>query len=348
MQVLAVRRHQHVGRVRHPLDPFDALPLREADIGEGSDLLQARAGLGDITCLFLAEVRELLLEDVDGLVGLQRLLDSDTHRGQEIRQLVDLVVATARIPGQEVPGRVLGRLIHRTVPCRLASTCHDLPDCLHADVQLLAVERVVGVLLWPAVVQVLAGVAELARLSELKPRPGDHDLHERPHVLHREVRHLAMRRFRGIGDPLLAFPRKISNNNVLLGGVLVVLPGGALLFATELPLKGLDDLFTLRLVPGVLAVESFLRQAHDDFLAVGALGVEHQQDLRPREGRQVLLVWMPVRGDAHLFHLGDHAFLVHQHVGLELKSRERHVFVRVGLIHEAKGDVVLAIDEHAF
>mmetsp|Transcript_112315 Transcript_112315/g.349975 ORF Transcript_112315/g.349975 Transcript_112315/m.349975 type:complete len:383 (-) Transcript_112315:1266-2414(-) len=91
-QVLAARASDHVGGVRNPLDPLYALVLHVGHIVEITVLLDVGVRLRNCASLLVAQVLELLLEDVDRLVRLKRLLDAVAYCGEELGELVDLAV----------------------------------------------------------------------------------------------------------------------------------------------------------------------------------------------------------------------------------------------------------------
>mmetsp|Transcript_28514 Transcript_28514/g.72160 ORF Transcript_28514/g.72160 Transcript_28514/m.72160 type:complete len:504 (+) Transcript_28514:1353-2864(+) len=348
--VLAVRARQHVRGVRYPLDPLHTLAFGVLDIVERSVLLDVRVGLGDVASILLAEVGKLLLEDVDGLVRLQRLLDADANRSEELRELVNLVIPGLRSLRKEVVWRVLGRLVHRSEPSGLARGRLELLHCLNADLELLALQREVGVLLRPTVLHVLARVAELAGLAELGALARDHHLHRRPPVLHGKVGDLQVRVFSRLRHPLLALPGQVTHHDGLLNitsSILAALAALTLWLFRNLLIEGVDDLLPQLLNPRLFAVVCLLRDAHDELVSVALLRVKHQEQLGTRELLKVLLDGVPVGREAHPLDLVQEVLLLELDIGLELHAGEGDLIVLLLLVDEAQRQVVFPVEEEA-
>mmetsp|Transcript_129956 Transcript_129956/g.417120 ORF Transcript_129956/g.417120 Transcript_129956/m.417120 type:complete len:216 (-) Transcript_129956:107-754(-) len=187
VRVLTIRGDEHICRIGNPFDPLNTLALRKADIRESSDLLQIGTSLGHISRFFRAQVGELLLKDVDRFVSLQGLFDAHTHCSQELRELVHLIITEPSIFGQEISGRVLGGFVHGSEPSGLASASLDFSDCLDAEFELLPLQCEIRIFVWPAILQVLARIAELASLAKMLSTSSDHDLHWRSQILHSKI-----------------------------------------------------------------------------------------------------------------------------------------------------------------
>mmetsp|Transcript_10744 Transcript_10744/g.25415 ORF Transcript_10744/g.25415 Transcript_10744/m.25415 type:complete len:268 (-) Transcript_10744:513-1316(-) len=212
--VLAAGRDHHLRGVGHPLHPLDALALGVGDIVEVRVLLQLGVGLGDGSRLLLPQVRELFLEDVHRLVGLQRLLYAHADVGQEGGQLVHLGIAQIRPALEKVTGRVLRGLVHWTEPSRLTRGGSRLLHSLDPHLKLPLGRRKVVVLLRSAVLVIFTRIAELRGLAELAPGPCDHHLQQGPAVLHCERSNLLVGVFCCLRLPLEALLWHVSHHNV--------------------------------------------------------------------------------------------------------------------------------------